>query len=312
MAERWTEQGYNTNLVLDFVGLAPSTFYAVKTRRAKEVPSGQSRARRGGRPVSSSCRTREGKVVPDEEVKEWLYELISGDGFPYGYRKLTAALKQEYGLIVNHKKVYRLCKELGILLPQRKKKVRPPRRLAQRTNVSSPNQLWQMDVKYGYIAGTDQFFFQLSLIDVFDRTVIGYHLGLSCTAVDACRVLNNSLKARGLTKGMLMPKLRTDNGPQFIAKRFEETCLALGVVHERTPVKTPNLNAYIEAFHAILENECYSRHEFESFIDAYREITRYMDYYNRRRKHGSLGYTAPVEYYRAFLNHEVRARSLVA
>ncbi|MBC7344685.1 MAG: IS3 family transposase, partial [Clostridia bacterium] len=172
MVERWTEQGYSTSLVCDFVGLAPSTFYAVKARRAKEVSSGQSRARRGGRPVSSSCRTREGKVVPDEEVKEWLYELISGDGFPYGYRKLTAVLKREYGLIVNHKKVYRLCKELGILLPQRKKKFSRPRQLAQRESVSGPNQLWQMDVKYGYIAGTEQFFFQLSLIDVFDRTVI--------------------------------------------------------------------------------------------------------------------------------------------
>jgi len=46
----------------------------------------------------------------------------------------------------------------------------------------------------------------------------------------------------------------------------------------------PNLNAHIEAFRAIRERECYSRHEFESFIHAYREITWYMDYYNKRRK----------------------------
>jgi putative transposase len=70
--------------------------------------------------------------VPDEQVKEWLCALISGDGFPYGYRKLTVAFKREYGLVINHKNVYRLCKELGILLPQRKKKVTMPRRLAQR------------------------------------------------------------------------------------------------------------------------------------------------------------------------------------
>lgn len=62
-------------------------------------------------------------MVSDEQVEEWLCEVIAGDGFPYGYRKLTAVLKQEYGLIVNHKKVYRLCKQLGILLPQRKKKL---------------------------------------------------------------------------------------------------------------------------------------------------------------------------------------------
>lgn len=102
------------------------------------------------------------------------------------------------------------------------------------------------------------------------------------------------------------------NGPQFIAKRFEETCLALGVVHERTPVKTPNLNTHIEAFHAILENECYRRHEFQCFMHAYREITQYMEYYNRRRRHGSLGYMAPEEFYHAFLSNQVSARSFVA
>ncbi len=193
-----------------------------------------------------------------EQVKEWLCELISGEGFPYGYRKLTATLKQEYGLMINHKKVYRLCKEPGILLPQRRKRVTMPRRLAQRERVTGPNQLWQIDVKYGYIEGTGQFFFQLTLLDVFDRAAIGYPLGLSCTALDACRVLKNSLKARGLTRGMAMPKLRTDNGPQFIARKFEEACLGMGVVHERIPVKTPSLNAHIEAFHGILERECYS------------------------------------------------------
>lgn len=250
--------------------------------------------------------------MPNEQVKEWLCELISGDGFPYGYRKLTASLKQDYGLIINHKKVYRLCRELDILLPQRQTRPARPRRLAQREIVSGPNQLWQMDLKYGYIEGTKQFFFQLSLIDVFDRMVIDYHLGLSCTAADACRVLKNSLKSRGLTKGIQLPRLRTDNGPQFIAKRFEETCLALGVVHERTPVKTPNLNAHIEAFHAILENECYRRHEFQCFMHAYREITQYMEYYNRRRRHGSLGYMAPEEFYHAFLSNQVSARSFVA
>ena len=69
------------------------------------------------------------------------------------------------------------------------------------TTVSGPNKLWEMDMKYGYIQGTDEFFFQLSLIDVSDRCVIDYHLGLSCTASGACRVLKNSLQIRGLGAG---------------------------------------------------------------------------------------------------------------
>lgn len=107
MVDRWTEQGYSLSLVLDFVGLGASTYYAVKARKARgSSSSGQTNPRRGGWQSSSSCRTWDGRLVPDEQVKEWLCELISGDtGSLYGYRKLTAALKQEYGLTVNHKKV---------------------------------------------------------------------------------------------------------------------------------------------------------------------------------------------------------------
>ncbi|ATY86013.1 hypothetical protein CVV65_14650 [Kyrpidia spormannii] len=47
-------------------------------------------------------------------------ESIAGDGYAYGYRKLTHMLRQDYGFVINEKKVYRLCKELDILRPQRK------------------------------------------------------------------------------------------------------------------------------------------------------------------------------------------------
>lgn len=135
-----------------------------------------------------------------------------------------------------------------------------PKKLAKRENVTGSNQHWQMDLKYGYINGTDQFFFQLSLIDVFDRTIIDYHMGLSCKALDACKVLKNAIRKRGLVSGMKMPLARTDNGPQFTAKIFSETCEKLNIEHERIPVKTPTMNAYIESFHAILEDECRISH----------------------------------------------------
>lgn len=68
-------------------------------------------------------------------------------------------------------------------------------------------------MKYGYIAGTDGLFFQLSLIDVFDGRVIDYHMGTSCTASDAPRALKNALRKRGYATVWSCPKLRTDNGP---------------------------------------------------------------------------------------------------
>jgi len=86
--------------------------------------------------------TRTGKKVSDEQVKEYLSELIAGDGSPYGYKKLTISLKEDYGLIINHKKVYRLCNELNILRPQRNINPSRPKKLTKREKVTAPNQQW--------------------------------------------------------------------------------------------------------------------------------------------------------------------------
>lgn len=52
----------------------------------------------------------------DEQIKEFLLELISGECSGYDYRKLTVVLRRQYELRINKKKVYRLCKEFDILL----------------------------------------------------------------------------------------------------------------------------------------------------------------------------------------------------
>jgi len=265
-----------------------------------------------GRKIPGYSLNLKGEKVPDNTIKDLIKDIIAGDGFPYGYKKINVTLQEDYQLIINHKKTYRLCKELNVLRPQRKIYPFRPRKLAKREKVTAPNQHWQMDLKYGYIAGMDRFFFQLSLIDVYDRSVIDYHLGLSAKAKDACAVLINSLKKRGLKPGMKLPIIRTDNGSQFTAKIFQETCWKWKLTHERIPVKTPNMNAYIESFHSILEDECYSRNEFSSFTDAYRVISEYMDYYNNRRRHGSIGYMAPAKYFKAVINNQITGKKLVA
>lgn len=89
---------------------------------------------------------------------------------------------------------------------------------------------------------------------------------------------------------MELPIIRTDNGPQFTAKIFAKMCKTLKLTHQRIPVKTPNMNAHIESFHSILEDECYRRNDFSSFLDVYQVIRDYMQYYNHRRRHGSLHY----------------------
>jgi len=94
----------------------------------------------------------------DEDIKQKLQAAIEDEGYYYGYRKLTHALRRRYLLVINKKKVYRLCKEMEILNSQRQRLVKPPRKVAKTRNITRSNQLWAMDIKYGYVEGENRFF----------------------------------------------------------------------------------------------------------------------------------------------------------
>ncbi len=167
--------------------------------------------------------------------------------------------------------------------------------------VTGPNQLWQVDIKYGSIEKSGRFFFLASAIDVFDRCIVGYYKGSSCKAKDITAMLQEAL----LRRQVAIPEqedgtsiiIRSDNGTQFVSEAFGEFCDRNKVYHERIPPKTPDLNAYIESFHSVIERECYQRYTFECFEEAYYRIDEYMDFYNNRRFHGSLNYLSPKKFH---------------
>ncbi|WP_406241868.1 DDE-type integrase/transposase/recombinase [Tissierella carlieri] len=123
----------------------------------------------------------------------------------------------------NKKKVYRLCKELNVLRLQRIVKPKYPRKIAKNREITKPNSLWEVDIKYGYIHDEDRFFYIVSFLDVYDRNIIEHHIGLSCTAEDIVIILKRSLMNRGLYDKETDLVIRSDNGPQFISHKFEDT-----------------------------------------------------------------------------------------
>lgn len=233
--------------------------------------------------------------MSDEQIKEWLLELIEGEENGYGYKLLAYCLRTQRGLILDKKKAYRLCKELQILQKQRKGKPKHPRRLPRNRLVTGPNQLWQTDIKYGYVAGRDRFFFVLSIIDVFDRTIVDYYRGPVCEAKHVCHAVQQALVKR-MEPGAALPVIRSDNGPQFVSILFGDMCESLEMIHERIPPRTPNMNAYIESFHSLMERDLFSKQDFMTFEEAYAAVDSYMDFYNNRRMHGSLKRMAPLAF----------------
>jgi len=258
---------------LSIVGVARSTYYHRTSKKKTK------RAVSGGRPVPGYSYNINGTKIDDEQIRKWLLQLIANEGYAYGYHKLTIILRRKTGLIINKKKVYRLCKELNILRPQRQIKAKHPRKLARNRTITGANQLWETDLKYGFVAGEQRFFFIQSVIDIYDRSIVGYHIGLQCTGQDAARALEQSLWNRKLIHSKNKPVIRSDNGPQFTSQKFQNKVSALKVEHERIPFRTPNLNAHIESFHRIMEDECLCRYEFESYEDAYKAVTEFIRFY---------------------------------
>jgi putative transposase len=293
-------------LVLKIIGISESTYYYNKQPKEGADNKYNSADNTGGRPIPGYSLDQAGTPTSDEQIKEWLLELISGEEEIYGYRKLTKCLRSQHQLVINKKKVYRLCKELGILKKQRQIMAKHPRRLARNRTITNVNQLWEIDIKYGYIAGEDRFFYLMSIIDVYDRVIVDYHIGLTCEGRHAAHIVERALRKRKLINNTaIRPVIRTDNGPQFISNIFETGCQTLSVEHERIPPKTPNLNAHIESFHSILERDCYAKNEFISYTDAHKTVTEFIDFYVNRYLHGSLNDMPPTEFHRMVVNKTV-------
>jgi len=279
--------------VLRIIGLAESTYYDRIKRMSQQplqaAPSGR------GRPISGYSFTESGEKISDEQIQEWLLELVSGEAHVYGYKLLAECLWNQYRLKLNHKKSYRLCKALDILQPQRQKRFKHPRKLPENRVITGPNQLWQMDIKYGYVAGRDRHFFVLSIIDVFTRVIVGYYRGSSCEAKHVCQTLWRAISSHSKAQDEL-PVVRTDNGPQFVSHLFGDMCESWEITHERIPPRTPDLNAFIESFHSLLERDVFGKEEFSTFEEAYAAVDQYMDFYNNRRMHTSLRKMPPVKF----------------
>ncbi len=261
--------------------------------------------KRPGRPPPGFTLNRDGDVVSDATIIETLKEYRSSWEFTTsgGYQKLTSYLRVERQLYVNHKKIYRLCDINNLLLFKKTKgfSMRKKKSRCEYMNVTAPNQLWQFDIKYGYVHGENRYFFVLTYLDVFTKKVVGYHIGKSCKAGDLAQTLDQALRNNNISSDHPLT-IRSDNGPQMSSNKFffHLKRIEKKLSHEFIPPRTPDRNAFIEAFFSILERELLSDRYFATFLDAYNAVVRFINFYNTRRLHGSLDDRSPEMFMRDF------------
>ncbi len=183
MAERlevskiFIEEGYKTQQVIKYSGVSNSTWYNHLNKKGAD-----GRKENRGRPLPGYSFNQRGERVYDDAILCSLKSYRSKIEFVNagGYHKLSHYLYRDYGYIVNHKKVYRLCKDNKLLLPRRKKVSKlKGKRICQNHTINKPDELWELDLKYGYIHGEERFYFILIIIDVFVRYVVSVREFLS-------------------------------------------------------------------------------------------------------------------------------------
>jgi putative transposase len=236
--------------------------------------------------------------VPDAEAmfKAALLDL-AGEWPTYGYRRLTAMMRRE-GWPVNRKRVRRWMDELGITGAPPKRTHRTtnskhafPRypNLVQDLEITGPDQVWVADLTY--IRLRRDFVYLAVLMDVFTRTIRGWHLG---------RDLDQGLTLAALERALLVavPKIHhSDQGVQYAATVYVERLQALGVTLSMATIGEPRENGYAERLMRTIKEEEVYLSEYHDFADAQRQITRFLDdVYNVKRIHSALGYLTPQEF----------------
>jgi transposase InsO family protein len=230
-------------------------------------------------------------VVADDEarLRARIVELAEQYG-RYGYRRITGLLVNE-GWHVNHKRVERIWRQEGLKVPQKQPK---RRRLwlndgsCVRLRPAYPGHVWSYDFVQDR-THNGRTFRMLTIIDEFTR---------ECLSIDVDRRLSSDRVLERLTDLFAQrgapDYIRSDNGPEFTAKKVRRWLSELSVKTLFIEPGSPWENGYVESFNGKLRDELLNVEIFDTLREAQVLVERWRKYYNTVRPHSALGYRPPA------------------
>lgn len=235
---------------------------------------------------------REARQAKDADLKEHI--LAIHKLYPaYGYKRVRTALRKE-GFAVNHKKVRRLMRELGVCSVIRKKRpyagrkpsVVFPNVLNREFTAEAPQQKLVTDITYVRI-GHD--FVYLSVImDLYNNEVVTWKI----SARNDLNLVVDTVKSLTATGAVL----HSDQGFQYTTKMYAHLLNEQGLTGSHSRRGNCYDNACIESFFSHLKTEKLYLEKPKNLKDATRMVAEYMMYYNQNRFQNKLGDLSPVEY----------------
>jgi len=208
----------------------------------------------------------------------------------YGYRLITGMLRLE-GWYVNHKRVERIWRLEGLKVPQKQ----PKRRRLWLNNGSCvrlrprhKNHVWSYDFVVDR-THDGRAFRMLTIIDEYTRESLAIEVNRKLNSQNVMDVLSQLFLERGTPE-----YIRSDNGPEFIAKRLRWWLKRHKINTLFIEPGSPWENGYIESFNGRLGDELLKREIFDTLYEAKVLIERWRIQYNTIRPHSSLGYRPPA------------------
>jgi putative transposase len=219
----------------------------------------------------------------------------------YGTRRLKEALEDQ-GQRVSRARISRLMRERHLRCKTRRAfRATPnsrhplpvaPNHLDRQFEVGQPDRVYVSDITY--LATAQGWLYLAIVLDLFSRRVVGWAMSARMTAdlvVDALAM------ARGRRKTAPGLMVHSDRGSQYASAEYQQFLATHGWVCSMSRKANCWDNAPAESFFHTLKTELVYHRRFETREQAQHEIFEYIEvFYNRRRKHSTLGYRTPVEF----------------
>ncbi len=239
---------------------------------------------------------REERESEDHDIKNHIM-AIHFKHPEFGYPRITMALQDE-GYRINHKKVYRLMKELGIQSKIRKKRryhgqapsVQYPNRLKRQFKACGPNQKLVTDITY--VTDGSRFYYLSVIQGLFNNEVVSWQLSKR----NDLQLVLDTVEKWTMKKDIFEAVLHSDQGFQYTSKRYNSRLEANQVKGSHSRKGNCLDNACIESFFSHLKTEKLYMTECKSEVELRQAIEDYIYYYNYKRFQKKLNKRAPIEH----------------